>query len=321
MNDAVALSSTLTTKLKGHALPVIRQTAAQVIAMLSNPSSNVQTTADLILRDQAFTARVLKVANSAYYRRSAEKITTISRAIIQIGSITLRDIAIAAEFAEFAQKRLPTTVNLRRLLAKAFVAAHEAMALGQAVRVPEAEALFTSALLESLGEFALASAMPEVSQQIDDAVRCQGVPYEDAHLQLTGLTPHAVTALVAEVYEFPDELILAEPDWQDMPRWTAEDRRQAVVHLANACATNLFAPESAQILINFSDLLSKTTKALDLSLSTVETLMTEAFQKASELGASVDLDASCFALESAEKDTDRYTLIRTCAQLAEPTAK
>ena len=319
MNDSVTLSSSLQTKLKGQHLPVIRQTAAQVISMLSHPSSNIQSIANLILRDQAFTARVLKVANSAYYRRTAEKITTISRAIIQIGSITLRDIAIAAEFAEFAQKRLPTTVNLRRLLAKAVVAGQEATALGHAVRLPEAEALFTSALMESLGEFALASVLPELSQRIDDAVRSQGVPYEDAHLQVTGLTPHAVTALVAEVYQFPDELILSEPNWEDMPRWTPAERRQAVVHLANACATNLFAPESAQILINFTDLLSKTTTALNLSLSTVETLLTEAFQKASELGASVDLDQSCFALESAEHDTDRHNLIRTCAQLAEPT--
>lgn len=311
MLDPVAFAA----KLKGHHLPVIRQTSAQVISLLSNPSSSITAIANLILHDQAFTARVLKVANSAYYRRRAEKITTITRAIGLIGCTTLRDIALAAEFAEFAQKRLPTTINLRRVLAKAFVAAHQATALGQAVKLPESEALFTSALMESLGEFALASALPDVAGRIEETCREKSLLFEEAHVLVTDLTPHAVTRIVAGVYEFPNDLILPPPTWERLTQWTEADRRCAVVHLANACASNIFAPETHRILVQFSVLMAQITKALGIPTPAVETILTEAFHKAVELGASVDLDRACFALDdSAPTETERRSLIQTCGR-------
>jgi HD-like signal output (HDOD) protein len=310
-------AATLVAKLKGHSLPVIRQTSAQIISLLSNPSTRTQAIADLILRDQAFTARVLKVANSAFYRRRDDKITTITSAIALIGFTTLRDIALAAEFAEFAQKKLPTTINLRRVLAKAFVAANQATALGRAVQLPDAEALFTSALMESLGEFALASAMPDVAKQIEDACRTGELPYSDAHTQVTGLTPHAVTKIVAGLYEFPDELILPPPTWETLAKWTPANRRSAAVHLANACAANLFAPETARILLQFTALMSQITSALALPAVRAEAILTEAFHKAVELGATVDLDRTCFALEETDQsEAGRHTLIQCIEQTA-----
>jgi HD-like signal output (HDOD) protein len=311
--------ATLTAKLKSRELPVIRQTVAQVVSLLSDQSSEVQGIANIILRDQAFTARVLKIANSAYYRRSHEKVSTISRAIIHIGFASLRDIAITAELADLAQKKLPAGVDLRRLLAKAFVAAHQARAVGQAIGLPGREGLFTSALLESLGNFALATAMPMTYQGVNDLVQFQGMSYSDAHLQVTGMTPHAVTTLVAKVYEFPADLILAEPNWQTCSRWTAVERRAGAVHLAHACAANLFAPHSTEVLVDFTDLMSKSVEAFGLTLARIESLLTEAFQRALELGRDVELDRSCFALSDSADDSARNNFIRICAQLAEPT--
>lgn len=309
--------TTLAAKLKGHQLPVIRQTAAQVISLLSSESCDVKKVSDTILRDQAFTARILRTANSAFYQRRAEKITTISRAVITIGFSALRDIALASEFAEFAQKKLPTTVNLNRLLARAFVAAQQSTALGNGIRLPEAEALFTSALLESLGGFALASVMPELSSQIQDTANATGLPYEQVHVQVTGMVPHDVTVIVAKNYGFPDELIIHPPDWATTTVWNAMNRRQAVVHFANACATNLFAPESSEILVEFATLMAQASIALDLPIARLESLLIEGYHKAIEIGATVNLDPAVFALEgSSSGNAGRSNLIQTCAELA-----
>jgi HD-like signal output (HDOD) protein len=314
-----ALVSSLTTKLTSQHLPVIRQTSAQIITLLSSPNTDIQAIARTILKDLAFTARVLRLANSPYYRRRAEKITTITQAILQVGYTTLRDIAIAAEFADLAQKHLPTSVNLRRLLAKAFVAAQQASALGQAISLADAEALFTSALLESLGEFALATVLPNVALEIEELQQQDGLTYESAHRQVTDMTPHDVTVVVATVYQLPEDLILAPPEWEMLAQWTPRDRRCAVVHFANSCASNLFATESPKIARQFSSLMSQITTGLALPLNSVKSLLAQAFQHAMELGVSVDLDRSCFTLDEAPPDTVRYAVVRSCAQLAEST--
>ena len=319
MSTAATFPSTLTTKLKAQELPVIRQTVAQVISLLSDPSGDIEVITNVILRDQAFTAKVLKIANSAYYRRSTEKVTTISRAIIHIGFASLRDIAITAELAELAQKRLPGTIDLRRLLAKAFVAAHQARAVARTINLPGREGLFTSALLEGLGDFALAVAMPMTFQSINDLVRFQGMSYFDAHVQVTGTTPHEVTRLVGKVYEFPEGLILPEPNWDTSARWTVAERRSGAVHLAHACGTNLFAPHSTEVLVDFTDLMAKSADAFGITVDRIESLLTEAFQHALELGRDVELDRSCFTLSDSPDDSARNNIIRVCAQLAQPT--
>src|SRR5438874_5698549 len=133
-SNSTDLRTSLTTVLAGRPLPIIRQTAVKVIALLSSPLSKVDAIANAILHDQAFTARVLKVANSVFYQRRNEKITSLSQAILRTGYDTIRDIAIATEFAELVQMRLFLTVSLRLLLATPFAASNHACAFVEAVR-------------------------------------------------------------------------------------------------------------------------------------------------------------------------------------------
>jgi HD-like signal output (HDOD) protein len=316
MVDAATLCSTLTARMAGHSLPVIRQTSAKVIALLSSKNTNVDAVAEAIRKDQAFMTRILNVANSAYYRRRGEKVTTLARAIAQIGFATTRDIALAAEYVEFAHKRQATGVNLHRLLAKSIVAAHQASALGEATRLPDQETLFTSALLESVGEFALASYLPVTFKEIGHTVREEGIPYEEAHFRVTGMTPHAITVLIATAYQLPDDLILSVPDWEKMETWTSTERRHAVVHLANACAANLFATESPLMQDNFNMFMARATGALDLPASTIATRLTDAFHQALEFAATVRINRTAFSLDpSSYPDSPRYGIVETCAQL------
>jgi hypothetical protein len=308
--DPSELRASLTTILAGRPLPIIRQTAVKVIALLSNPQSKLEAISNAILHDQAFTARVLKVANSVFYQRRNDKITTLSQAITRTGYDTIRDIAIATEFAELVQKRLPQTLSLRRLLAKTFVAGHQACTLAEARRLPDPETLFTNVLLESLGEFALAAYLPNVYLQVDQTMQRTGLPREEAHLEATGMTPHEVTDLVAKTMELPNDLIV-EPSL---------DPRQIVVELTTICATNIFGPESPQIVTQFETAMTEIAQVVGKPVSDIEVLMADAFLKAMEFGSQVDLDHACFALDGTTSPlTMRHSFIGLCIERTERT--
>ncbi|HLG44128.1 MAG TPA: HDOD domain-containing protein [Nitrospirales bacterium] len=316
MTESSDLRVSLTTILAGRPLPIIRQAAAWVLALLSDSNTKIETLADSILHDEAFTARVLHVANSAYYRRQKEPVTTVTQAIAMTGFNTLRDIVVAAEFVDLAQKRLPTSVNLRRLLAKAFVAGHQATALAQAVLRPQAEALFTCALLETLGEFVLAAYLPKVYTTVGDTMQATGLPFEEAHFQATGMTPHEVTEIIFKGLDLPEGLLLPAPVWD--VHGTAPDRRQAIVHLTNTCATNLFGPDSPQTVSQFNVLISRLVKTTGFRLDTVEALLSQAYLKALEFGGHVDLGADSFALHGTAKHPNaRHGFITMCRELVE----
>jgi len=121
-------------KLDTEKIPVLRTTSLLLIELLGSLFTPVQMIADTILRDQGFTAQILKLANSAYFSRGT-RINSISKAIINIGYGALRDIALTVEYADLVQKRLPKRVQLKRILAKAFVAARWASVVGQENRL------------------------------------------------------------------------------------------------------------------------------------------------------------------------------------------
>jgi HD-like signal output (HDOD) protein len=306
--DPTDLRASLTKILAGRPLPIIRQTAVKVIGLLSSPHTKVEAITNAILHDQAFTARVLRVANSVFYQRRNDKITTLSQAIMRTGYDTIRDIAIATEFADLVQKRLPQTVSLRRLLAKTFVAGHQACALAAARRLPDAETLFTNVLLESLGEFALAAYVPQVIVQIDQTIERTGLPWDEAHVRATGMTPHEVTVLVAKAMALPDDLVVPPP----------ADERQAFVELTTSCATNIFGPESPQIVAQFAAAMTQVGQLIERAMPETEILMADAFLKAMEFGSQVELDHACFALDGTTSPlTMRHSFIGLCIERAE----
>jgi HD-like signal output (HDOD) protein len=286
----------LRAKLAGH-LPVIRDTSVKLIAQLSSSATDVDTIVHTIRRDQAFVIRVLAIANSPYYHRSTDKITTIKRAILHIGYDIIRDIAIAAEFVELAHRCAVSAPRLGRLLARAFVAAQQSIALCDAIALADSETLFTTALLESLGEVALAVHMPEVYEAILARALNEGLRYDEAHRQVTGIGPHALSVLVASVHALPEDLVIAPPDWETA-EWTPETRRAAIVHLTNACARNLFTADSALVSEDFNETMALATGALDIPASTVTVLLTTAFEKALEFGIDVNLGYRYFAIEA-----------------------
>jgi HD-like signal output (HDOD) protein len=318
MVNSIDLRASLSTALAGRSLPIIRKTAAQVIALLSNPNSKLETIANTTLHDQAFTARVLKVANSAYYQRRNDKITSVAQAITRTGYTAVRDIAVASEFAELVQKRLPNAVNLRRLLAKAFVAGHQASTVAHSGQLPEADGLFTSALLESLGGFAIAAYLPKVFLKIEQTLQLTGLPYDQAHEQATGLTPHEVTLIVVKALELPEDLLLAPPPPTVNAQSSGGERCQAVVHLTDTLAANFFGPESPQIVTHFETTFNRMVNVTGKSATDLEIVLADAFANALEFGKEVELDATCFALDGTTSPlTMRHAFLGMCIERAE----
>lgn len=90
-------------------LPALPAAAQHALALLSDPTTEPGELQQALARDQALALRALRLANSAYYRRSRE-ITTLSNAVVVLGFRTIqtlllssaahRVIAAAGELAE-----------------------------------------------------------------------------------------------------------------------------------------------------------------------------------------------------------------------------
>ena len=207
-------------KMGERDLPVLRKTVGRIVALASSAETGVGDLAQTILQDQSFSTRVLAVANGVFYRNRQGSVTTVPRAIVQVGYNTVRDIAVAAEFVDMAQQRLPYGVNLQTLLAQALVAAHQAKVVGEAIRIKNCEDLFTMAQFQNLGAFALAFYLPMKLQKIQEMVTSHGFSYQEAHEQVLQLTPDELTMGIMDLCRLPKEMMPSPVAWDASDGWT-----------------------------------------------------------------------------------------------------
>jgi len=314
MIPASKFREVLEQKLETEKIPVIRTTSLRLIELLGSLQTPVEMVTETILRDQGFTAQILKVANSAFFSRG-KTISNVSKAVVNIGYSGL-----TVEYADLVQKRLPKRVQLGRILAKAFVAARWASAIGQEVRLQGNESLFTGALLESLGDLAVAAYLPDLYQKIERTAQSQGWSYQRAHAEVTEMSPHDVTALVSWSYNLPEHLVLARPGQATKSKWPEKEHHGRIGHFANDLAYNLLSWPYPEILGDCADLFSHTTLGLDLSAETLQISLAMEYQTAIKLGGTVKLDRSCFSVQkTSPKDSDRNSFLGLCesVQLAE----
>lgn len=85
-------------------LPVLPDLATRVISMAADPDISIHQLTLVISKDQVLTTRLLALANSAQ-SASAMEITTIAEAVMRVGAIGVRNLAVAVCMASQKQDR------------------------------------------------------------------------------------------------------------------------------------------------------------------------------------------------------------------------
>ncbi len=150
-------------------LPSLPQTLLNIQKVASDNRSSADDLAECILRDQALTMRVLKVVNSAMYRRrNREQVRTVSRAVVVMGFDTVRQLALGLSVFDMMSKlsRSPLLADIAR---HSLVAAGFAQLLAEVSGKAAPEEAFVAALVHDIGKIVLIECSPEVMDQVQAA--------------------------------------------------------------------------------------------------------------------------------------------------------
>ena len=139
MNDIQALMTLLMSKLHSDRLllPTLPEIAVKVRSAADDPDINLQKMAQVISHDPALSARILKVANSAFIGRSIV-VTTLVQAVTRIGLMQVKNIATAMALEQLFVSHQPDIAQLMQLRWRQSVEiTTSAMALLQLYQLPE----------------------------------------------------------------------------------------------------------------------------------------------------------------------------------------
>jgi HD-like signal output (HDOD) protein len=140
-------------------LPPLPQVAARVVRISGESSTSSTDLQELIRKDQALTAQVLRVANSALFGRVRE-VTTLTEAILTLGFSTTRSVVLASSVKNLFT-RGSVGLQERILWEHALVTAITGSAFSRATGLDAAEEVFLAGLMHDIGKCVLILKFPE----------------------------------------------------------------------------------------------------------------------------------------------------------------
>jgi HD-like signal output (HDOD) protein len=186
-------------------LPAFGQTLQQIAALNEFMLSHAAELTRVILRDPTMTAKILRLANSAYFNPSQKRINTISRAVIVLGFQTLRSICVATLLLDELLSR-ETGPQLGKEVADAFHAAMQARELALLRKEPNVEEIFIAALLYRIGELSFWAAGGDYAIRLQQQLAA-GVGHDEAEDSVLGFRLRQLTWGLAQEWKVSDTLL------------------------------------------------------------------------------------------------------------------
>lgn len=208
-------------------LPVMPEVAHALIRTLNDEDADVVTVRDVIAKDPALTATLLRMANSALFGLS-RSVTTLDSAVSVVGMSQIRARALGICMAQVFT--LPAGMNRLEFWRYSMVCAGYAKFLACEIHIDEQQAWLT-AMMMRLGELLIVQHRPGLLEALQQQPSAPGERWERERA-LAGFDEGRVTAEVARRWDFPDDVVQALTHCGNTQSAIAQSKLSAVVHLA-----------------------------------------------------------------------------------------
>ncbi|MER3472461.1 MAG: hydrolase [Armatimonadota bacterium] len=220
-------------------LPALPEVVVRVMRLAEDPRSDAQSIARVIATDQAMAARVLRLANSAFYGLP-RRVSTLSEAVVILGFRTIKNLAIAASTFELLNREIAGYWLQRgELWRHSLACAIGAQLIAQRVRLPVTEEAFVGGLLHDIGKVAINLFVREQFDQIMEHALQERIPFVEAEQAVLGFNHAMAGALIAEKWNLPPSLVSVIRYHHQPSQMPEADMLVCVVHLADILSITL----------------------------------------------------------------------------------
>lgn len=197
-------------------LTTLPEVALKIRSLLDNQDVDARQIAELVNRDPAIAAKIVRAANSPIYFGAA-KCETVQNAIVRLGLLTTKQLVIGFTLRDLFQSEVPL---LRRLMTESWQESMDVAAisfvLARHTKLFDPEEAMLAGLVSNIGVLSVLNYAQNYPQLLDN---------EALLLQWTDKLKGEVGALVLENWQFPDEIVEVArgcEDWSRCPTTRAD---------------------------------------------------------------------------------------------------
>jgi len=183
-------------------LPTLPTVVSKMIELVDNPKTSAGSLARLISADQSLTAKMLKMANSAYYGFPRE-ISTVNMAIVVMGFNAVRDMGLSLSvFDVFKEAQGSRNFDVTRFWEHSIACGVAAKVLGRRYHHRFSGEAFVAGLLHDIGKVVLNQYMHKEFLDIMNRVQ-RGQPLDEAEVEVAGVGHGEIGGWLADKWRLP----------------------------------------------------------------------------------------------------------------------
>jgi putative nucleotidyltransferase with HDIG domain len=213
-------------------LPQFPENILEIQRLLNDPAAGINTIARQLARDPALTADLLRIVNSAQYML-AKRVENIAEAVIMVGIRGIKNLL----YSYGSQLILGSdSTEKKELWEHSYKTAFYAYNIVDKYKrnIILLDSAYVSGILHDIGKIILSNIHPDLLKKIRNFCAERSIPDYTLEYLSAGMNHAGIGALIAEKWNFPEELVAAIR-YHHNPSAAPRDYRNLVdsVYLAN----------------------------------------------------------------------------------------
>jgi len=216
-------------------LPPMPQVAQKARQVVSNPDSSFKELAKVIETDQAIAAKVLRMANSAYYG-SVGDVSSVRQASVVLGTKTLIELLnLACASGPLSKTLKGYDLEAEDLWKHSLAVASGSRIIAKKRSAELAEDAFSAGLIHDVGKLILDSYIFERREAFERVIQKGTESFLEIEKQVLGFDHAEIASEVCEKWQIPSHLSFAIRHHHD-PLQSDENELAYIIHVADITA-------------------------------------------------------------------------------------
>ncbi len=273
--------------------PTISRTLSDINRLAGDDrSANADKLANVILRDFALTAKLLKLVNSAFYGTRVAEITNVSQAVVFLG---IEQVRMTANSLFLFGNMKGDSAVLKDSMIKSFLSGLIARHLAQREKLPDAEEAFICGMCQNLGENLVMFYFADEFEDIIESQKNDDLDKAAAARGVLGVNYSELGAAVAKTWNLPNsiiESIRGVPPGNVVAPETEIERLRNCAVFANELCDLLQNREQDEVQAAMLKLLMRFAPCFSIELVYCQQLVSACFEKLEQFAPIFEMDVS-----------------------------
>jgi HD-like signal output (HDOD) protein len=215
-------------------VPSLPEAMSEIMPLVNDPESSADKIAEAIQKDVGLTAKLLKLANSAYYS-FPNRIGSVQLAVSLLGMREVRNVVLSASIlGMFKSFKGSPFLSFQELWVHSVNCAVAARTIASQVADLSPEEAFVGGMLHDVGMVVLIDKLQDDLKKIVRIAEKESIPFVEAESTYWEHTHARIGGVLARKWKLPKAVAEAAEQHHDFSPESASFKLTAVVHLADS---------------------------------------------------------------------------------------